>query len=557
MFGNRKTVWNVRTVSMMVVSLLIAAGHARADFVFGEPINLGPTVNSGSEEAGPYVSADGLCLYFNSTRSGGYGNHDLWVTTRKTVLDPWGTPVNLGPTVNSSSNDGPASISANGLELYFSSHRSGGQGNLDLWVAKRETTSDPWGTPENLGPTVNSFWIDWSPSISSDGLTLYMHSFRPGGYGFDELWVTHRATSDDAWGQPVNLGSTVNSPDLDATPHISADDRILLFQSLRPGGYGHLDIWMTSTTAMGGKWTTPVNLGPIINGSTLDSSPCLSPDGAWLLFASNRGGGIGGTDLWQAPILPVVDFTGDYRVDIEDLLLLIENWGQNEPAYDIGPKPLGDGTVDVNDLEVLMSYWGQELYDPHFLAHLALDETVGSIAYDSVGENHATTSGAPTWQPEAGQIQGALALDGADDYVTTPSLLDPSGTVFSVFLWVQGSTPSQIILSQIEGANWLAVNESGCLYTDLKGQGRNSGQPLDTSTVITDGQWHRVGLVWDSQYRNLYVDDQLVATDTTPQNNFASCTGEFRLGADPALDSSTLWQGLIDDVRAYDRVVAP
>ena len=101
MFWNKKTIWNLTVVLMVVVGLVVGGGSANADFTFGTPTNLGPVINSSSGAASPSISADGLSLFFCSKRPGGSGGADLWVTTRATKDDPWGTPVNLGPIVNS------------------------------------------------------------------------------------------------------------------------------------------------------------------------------------------------------------------------------------------------------------------------------------------------------------------------------------------------------------------------------------------------------------------------------------------------------------------------
>ncbi len=97
-------------------------------------------------------------------------------------------PTNLGSTVNSSANDSFQSISADGLSLYFASNRLGGSGRLDLYVTTRETKTDLWGPPVNLGPTINSWAEELLPDISSDGSTLYFCSSRPGGFGNADLW---------------------------------------------------------------------------------------------------------------------------------------------------------------------------------------------------------------------------------------------------------------------------------------------------------------------------------------------------------------------------------
>ncbi|HUU20031.1 MAG TPA: M56 family metallopeptidase [Sedimentisphaerales bacterium] len=327
---------------------------------WGEPVNLGPTVNSSAWEAFPFISSDGLSLFFESPRPGGYGSFDLWVTTRATKEDPWGEPVNLGPMVNSSSNDATPGISADGLSLFFESDRSGGYGSFDLWVTRRATKTDPSGTPVNLGPTVNSSAWDGGPTISADGLALYFWSKRSGGYGSNDIWVTMRETIHEDWGTPVNLGPTVNTSAYEEPGSISADGLLLFFESDRPGGQGNHDLWLTTRDTTNDPWGEPVNLGPGVNSSAGEGNPSISADGSTLYFGSNRSGGSGDVDLCQVKILPVVDFNGDGKVDTDDLLILIDNWGINEPLCDIGPTPFGDGIVDFKDLEVFMSYWEKQ-----------------------------------------------------------------------------------------------------------------------------------------------------------------------------------------------------
>jgi hypothetical protein len=253
---------------------------------------------------------------------------------------------------------------------------------------------------------------------------------------------------------------------------------------------------------------------------------------------------------------PSPDFNGDGIVDIKDLLRIIESWGQNDPMVDIAPLPSGDGIVDVLDLELLISYWGQPVDDPTLIAHWALDEMDGDIAYDNVGMNDASIIGEPIWQPEGGIVDGALQLDGIDDYIETNFKLNPSNVQFSVFVWIKGGFPGQVIISQSNGVNWLSTDPiSGCLRTDLRAQGRGGGEPLQSETVITDDNWHRVSFVWDGVNRALYVDDILVAEDT--QQSLESSVGGLYIGTGKAMEAGTYWSGLIDDVRIYNRVVIP
>ncbi len=117
-------------VLIAVAVLLVAAGQARAQFKFGEPENLGPTVNSPVFEGGPSISADGLTLFFMSSRPGGFGRGDLWMTTRPSREEPWEAPVNLGPVVNSSSGDGAPTISTDGLRFSLTPTDPGGSAAL-------------------------------------------------------------------------------------------------------------------------------------------------------------------------------------------------------------------------------------------------------------------------------------------------------------------------------------------------------------------------------------------------------------------------------------------
>jgi cytohesin len=297
--------------------LTVRAGNAPptdsagADLIFENPTNLGPSVNSPDEDYETSLSADELELYFNSLRPSGQGQSDLWVATRKTKADPWGKAVNLGPAVNGPAGDKSPCISADDLSLYFASDRPGGHGVHDLWVTTRKAKGEPWGEPVNLGPTVNSPADELALSISTDGLELYFSGHvaspelaRPGGSGESDLWVTKRKTTRDPWGTPVNLGPTVNSPSADASPSISGDGLSLYFNSDRPGGSGGdgvRAIWVTRRKSTSDAWGTPVKLGLAVN-TVFEANPEISKDSSTLYFNSRRPGGLGGSDIWQATL---------------------------------------------------------------------------------------------------------------------------------------------------------------------------------------------------------------------------------------------------------------
>jgi len=256
-------------------------------------------------------------------------------------------------------------------------------------------------------------------------------------------------------------------------------------------------------------------------------------------------------------IQPIVDFNGDWIVDINDLLILIQYWGSNESSVDIAPGLFGDGVVDEADLEVLMSYWQQEVLPVSLLAYWKLDQTEGVLAEDSAGDKEGTLNGNPIWQPAGGKIDGALQLDGINDYVSTPFVLNPADGAFSVFAWVKSGSPGKVIISQKNGANWLLADPSaGKLMTGLSAPaGRVAPPPLVSGFVITDGNWHRLGFVWDGSGRALYVDDVEVAKDT--QAGLAGSNGGLYIGAGKGLEAGSFWSGLIDDIRIHNRAVTP
>jgi hypothetical protein len=103
-------------------------------------------------------------------------------------------------------------------------------------------------------------------------------------------------------------------------------------------------------------------------------------------------------------------------------------------------------------------------------------------------------------------------------------------------------------------SNWLAVDSDGNLMTELKSSDPAAGS-LVSETVIADGQWHRIGLVWDGSQRKLYVDSVIVAEDT--QDGLEGSESGLNIGAGKMTQPGTYFSGLIDDVRIYNRVVSP
>ncbi|UCC98251.1 MAG: metallophosphoesterase [Phycisphaerales bacterium] len=243
---------------------------------------------------------------------------------------------------------------------------------------------------------------------------------------------------------------------------------------------------------------------------------------------------------------------------------------QTETSFTVGLAecPYPDGLVpdttyywridEVNDMDPNSPYKGDVwrfnvLSHPGLVGWWKLDEIEGSIAYDGVWNYDAILNGDPLWQPASGQRDGALAFDGIDDYVSTPFILNPADSAFSVFAWANGAAPGQVVISQQNGANWLTTDAEGKLMTELQSIGRDS-RPLQSEAVIADGLWHRIGLMWDGSNRTLCVDGVVVAEDT--QSSTQSSVGSLCIGVGKGMEPGSFFSGLIDDVRIYDVAVS-
>jgi Tol biopolymer transport system component len=272
------------------------------------PVNLGPVVNSAAYDACPTISKSGLSLFFRSNRPGGQG-FDIWVSQRDSQEDGWETPANIGNTINSSSNEFCTSFSPDGHWMVFVSNRpvsAGGCGGQDLWIAHRKDKRDDfnWDTPVNLGCVVNSSANENGPAFFQNDATgelqLYFSSNRSGGLGNLDIYVIS-AVSDEKGtyvGQP-QLVAELSTGSNDYQPVLRKDGLELFFASDRSPGSGNVDLWVSTRATTVDNWEPPVNLGQTVNSNAADFHPTLSWDGTTLIFASERGGGSGPADLYM------------------------------------------------------------------------------------------------------------------------------------------------------------------------------------------------------------------------------------------------------------------
>jgi Tol biopolymer transport system component len=255
---------------------------------FSAPVPI--SVSTADFEGTPALSSDGLELFFKSTRPGGVGGQDLWTATRTTTALPWSTPVNVTE-LNSPADDTGPTLTADGLTMWFESSRTGGLGDVDIYVATRPARGAPWSAPV-LVTELSSISGDGAPHVSPSGLIIYQHSSRSGS---NATYRSTRASITSPWSMPVELVELGDA----ANPATTADDCSIVFGSFRTGGQGSRDLWIAERPARDQPFGTPTVLAPL-NGTEWDDDPWLSADGRHIVFASNRNGGTAEFDLFEA-----------------------------------------------------------------------------------------------------------------------------------------------------------------------------------------------------------------------------------------------------------------
>ncbi|KAA3609781.1 MAG: hypothetical protein D8M58_08955 [Calditrichaeota bacterium] len=274
---------------------MIALLERDDDFVKIE--NLGLNVNSAGSEVFPRISQDGNTLYFiASDRTGGVGASDSWYST-KDKNGKWGKGVNFGSPLNTSSNDGLLAISGDDNVAIFFGHYQGTFGGGDLFYTVRQ--GNGWSDPCNLGATINSDGWESMANLAPDGRTLFFTSSRSGGVGDEDIYVT--SLTPNGWTKPANLGSTINTTKKEKYPFLSADGKTLYFSSDGHIGFGGQDLFYSKK--LGDSWTSwsePVNMGKHINTLENDQDLTIPASGVrGYVVKNNLSDGHGKTDIYS------------------------------------------------------------------------------------------------------------------------------------------------------------------------------------------------------------------------------------------------------------------
>jgi Tol biopolymer transport system component len=233
-------------------------------------------------------SQDGLTIIFNSNRGG--ADQDLYMATRSSKSEGFGTPVRLPAPVNTSANEACATI-ATGNRLYFSSDRD--DPAYDIYVTKRGPNG--WSKPANLGPNINTpGWLDEAAAFYDDGgnEVMLFSSRGSGGAGDGNIYESVNR------GPKSLLAGGPNSSASDNRPSVTRDGLTIFFDSTRTGSLGGPDLYYATRSSTSQPFGTAIHLQHL-SSPAFDARAVISKDGSFLTFSSGRSGSESpAPDIW-------------------------------------------------------------------------------------------------------------------------------------------------------------------------------------------------------------------------------------------------------------------
>jgi len=263
--------------------------------------NMTKLINTPFEEYNPMISADGKTLAFTSRRKGNMGGFipELGVYTADIFASTWRDTIwtkarSLGATVNSDWDEETVGMTHDGNQiiLYFDNMEY--FGDLGISMSKGRN----WQKPIMMSSTVNAKSLESSGCLSNDGQVLYFTSDKKDGQGMSDIWFCIRQTTGE-WSTPQNLGNVVNTKYDETDPFISLDGKTLYFCSKGHSSMGGFDIFYTTYDSGTAKWSQPKNLGYPLNTADDQSSFSMTGNNHIAYVAAIREGGLGDKDIYK------------------------------------------------------------------------------------------------------------------------------------------------------------------------------------------------------------------------------------------------------------------
>lgn len=280
-------------------------------------INPGSGINSTEDDYLPNPEVSGRKIYFTSSdRKGGSGGEDVWESSYNEESRSWmkASPVSE---LNDGDNQSPEAISSDGTEMSIWGHYKGHLGGGDIY--KSRLTSSGWKSPVNFDRPINSEFFDSDSCFSANGNAILFASDRPGGYfkykakskyyagstwGNTDIYVSLKK-EDGSYSTPINLGPIINTPGAERTPFLHPDGKTLYFSSEGHNGFGKLDIFKTvRLDDTWQNWSKPINLGIKLNSHGVNWGFRVTASSDRGYYTSEREDSIGKEDIYEIIPLP-------------------------------------------------------------------------------------------------------------------------------------------------------------------------------------------------------------------------------------------------------------
>lgn len=265
--------------------------------------NMGKNINTSFPEYVPIITPEENTLYFTSRREGSsnnkkdaFGNYHEDVYVSQKEGDEWMPAKNVGPPINSETNDACVAISPDGQRMII--YRAAPDGLTgDLFITKL-SDHNTWEALQKLGPEINSQFTETSACFSNDTSEIYFSSNRPGGYGGKDIYRI-RKLPNGRWAMPYNLGPNINTIYDEDAPYLHPDAVTLYFSSKGHNTMGEYDVFKSVLNPENNQFSKAENLGYPINNVGNDIFFILNVDGQKGYYSSNKEDSYGSTDIYQ------------------------------------------------------------------------------------------------------------------------------------------------------------------------------------------------------------------------------------------------------------------
>lgn len=354
-------------------------------------VNMGDDLNSPKEDYGPAIGNVDYVLLFTSKRNQRKDiqtrtyDEDLFFSIK--VDGAW-TTAEAFKEINTSFNEGSASLSLDGKSIFFSRcNTPESLGNCDLFEATLKQDST-WGNIKNLGPAINSTGWDSHPSLTHKGDTLFFASNRLGGFGLSDIYYSVK-DNKGTWQKAKNAGPVINTLNSEVSPFFHHTSNVLYFSSNgHPLNFGLFDIYKTRHTGKG--WSEPKNTGPLVNGAGSEYYFTIDSKSHNLYYARSTEEDPANLDLYSFPVPmeaqpeAIANLKGTLKDDTGKAMKGIVSVIDLDENVEVAPKFIrDDGSFDfnlINKRNYLLIIQGDEFFRIEEIFFMDGDQEINKIA---------------------------------------------------------------------------------------------------------------------------------------------------------------------------------